>query len=154
MAAVLLVFAWKGSALQLSWPPDGGREKVVVPQPDPALLSWAEPLRPILPKMLAKDREYLSAFYDAMSFVLLRDFGRDEPIIDTSEKFVTFHAGSLRMAIDKASVGKYPGLGEAIDQVFVAAIGADARRLTQDDRTKLTAACTVLAYVLKVPGDG
>lgn len=153
MAAVLLLFAWKGSALTVSWPP-APAATVVVPKPDSVLLEWAEPMRAILPGMLAKDREYLASFYDAMTFILIRDGGRPKPIVDTTDKFVVFHAGSLQMAIDKANVGKYPGLGEAIDQTIVNAIGADVRPLSPEDRTKLTAACSVLAYVLKVGNDG
>lgn len=153
MAAVLLLFAWKGSALTVSWPP-APAATVVVPKPEPVLLEWAEPMRAILPGMLVKDREYLASFYDAMTFILIRDGGRSKPIVDTTDKFVVFHAGSLQMAIDKANVGKYPGLGEAIDQTIVNAIGADVRALSPEDRTKLTAACSVLAYVLKVGNDG
>jgi hypothetical protein len=154
VAVVLLVFAWKGSSLKIEWPPAGGGVSVVVPKPEGVILEWAEPLRPILPKMLAKDREYLSNFYDALSFVLIRDSKRPSPIVKTTGDFVVFHAGSLQMAIDKEAVGKYPGLGEAIDQTFVNALGADQRLLSADDRTKLTAACSVLAYALKVGNDG
>jgi hypothetical protein len=118
------------------------------------ILEWAEPLKPILPTMLVKDREYLASFYDALSFVLIRDAGRGTPIVKTTGDFVVFHAGSLQLAIDKGAVGKYPGLGEAIDQTFVNALGADQRALSADDRTKLTAACSVLAYALKVGNDG
>lgn len=153
MAAVLLLFAWKGANVTIPWPP-ADTPNAVVPKPDQSIMAWAEPLRVVLPKMLPADREYLSRLYDAMSFVLIRDGGRDEPIISTTDKFVVFHAGTLRLAIDKAKVGQYPGLGEAIDRTFVNAIGADARPLSPEDRTKLTAACSVLAYVFKVGGDG
>ena len=153
VAALLLVFAWKGSSLTIPWPP-APATNVVIPKPDNVLLEWVEPLKPILPKMLVKDREYLASFYDAMTFILIRDGGRSKPIVDTTDKFVVFHAGSLQMAIDKANVGKYPGLGEAIDQTIVNAIGADVRALSPEDRTKLTAACSVLAYVFKVGNDG
>jgi len=154
VAALLLVFAWKGSNLSIPWPPAGPDKPEVVPTPDGVILEWAEPLRPILPKMLAKDRAYLSSFYDALSFVLLRDAGRESPIVKTTGDFVVFHAGSLQLAIDKAAVGRYPGLGEAIDETFINALGADQRALSADDRTKLTAACSVLAYALKVGNDG
>ena len=154
VAVVLLVFAWKGSSLKIEWPPAGGGTAVTIPRPDGVILEWAEPLKPILPTMLVKDREYLANFYDALSFVLIRDAGRGTPIVKTTGDFVVFHAGSLQLAIDKGAVGKYPGLGEAIDQTFVNALGADQRALSADDRTKLTAACTVLAYALKVGNDG
>ena len=154
VAVVLLVFAWKGSSLKIEWPPAGGGTSVTIPRPDGVILEWAVPLKPILPTMLAKDREYLANFYDALSFVLIRDSKRDTPIVKTTGDFVVFHAGSLQAAIDKEAVGQYPGLGEAIDQTFVNALGADQRALSADDRTKLTAACTVLAYALKVGNDG
>ena len=153
VAAVLLFFAWKGSDLSMYWPPAPAKT-LKTPKPDAELLQWAAPLKPILPTMLVKDREYLANFYDALSFVLIRDSKRQTPIVKTTGDFVVFHAGSLQAAIDKEAVGKYPGLGEAIDQTFVNALGADQRALSADDRTKLTAACSVLAYVLKVGNDG
>lgn len=152
VAAILLVFAWKGSSVNLSWPP-APTPAVVIPKPQSVLIEWVEPLKPILPKMLVKDREYLASFYDALSFVLIRDAGRDEPIVRTTSDFVAFHAGSLQLAIDKANVGKYPGLGEAIDLSIINAIGADQRALSAEDRTKLTAACSTLAYAFKVGAD-
>jgi hypothetical protein len=152
VAAVLLVFAWQGASIDVPWPPAAGG-KNVVPTPAPELLAWAEPLKPILPKMLAKDRKYLSSLYDAMSFVLLRDRERAEPIISTTEKFIQFHSGTLAFAIDRKDVGKYDGLGAAIDQVFLAALGPESRGLTKDDQAKVTAACTTLAYVFRVGGE-
>lgn len=145
VAVVLLVFAWKGAEVKLQWPPAPQKE-VVNPAPGPELLAWAEPLRPILPKMLPADRQYLSALYDAMVYVLMRDGERDNPIVTDTEKFSAFHAGTLRLAIDKASVGKYPGLAEAIDQTFLAAAGAEVRPMDKDTRARLTAACGVLSW--------
>lgn len=149
VAALLLVFAWRGSALSIPWPP-APAVNVVIPKPEGVLLEWAAPLRPILPRMLVKDREYLASFYDAMSFVLLRDASRERPVIKTTGDFVVFHGGSLQLAVDRANVGKYPGLGEAIDLSIVNALGGDARTLNDTDRVKLTAVCSTLAYVFKV----
>lgn len=149
VAAILLVFAWKGSNISLEWPP-APTPAVVIPKPENVLIEWVQPLKAILPKMLVKDREYLASFYDALSFVLIRDAGRETPIVKTTTDFVAFHAGSLQLAIDKANVGKYPGLGEAIDLSIVNALGADVRALSDDDRVKLTAVCSTLAYVFKV----
>lgn len=149
MAALLLVFAWKGSSLTIPWPP-APATNVVIPRPENVLLEWVEPLKPILPKMLVKDREYLASFYDAMSFVLIRDAGRQKPVVKTTSDFVSFHAGSLQLAIDKANVGKYAGLGEAIDLSIVNALGGDARALSDEDRVRLTAVCSTLAYAFKV----
>lgn len=149
MAALLLVFAWKGSSLTIPWPP-APATNVVIPRPENVLLEWVEPLKPILPRMLVKDREYLASFYDAMSFVLIRDAGRQKPVVKTTSDFVSFHAGSLQLAIDKANVGKYAGLGEAIDLSIVNALGGDARALSDEDRVRLTAVCSTLAYAFKV----
>lgn len=155
VAVVILVFAWKGSIVDMPWPPPSvpGAVDKPVPTPDEALRAWAEPLRPILPKMLASDREYLANLYDAMTFVILRDGQRDAPIVSTTQKFADFHAGSLRLAIDKAKVGQYPGLDRAIDQVFVSAGGPEVKAIDADTRTKLVAACQVLSWAFAIKRD-
>ena len=145
VAAVLLVFAWKGSELTTIWPP-APLTTVDTPKPSPDLLKLAEPLKPILPRMLPKDRQYLATLYDAMAYVLIRDGEREKPIIGSSDQFAAFHAGTLKLAVDKAAVGKYPGLAEAIDNVYVNALGADVRELSVDDRRALIAACGVLSW--------
>ena len=150
--ALLLVFAWKGSELTTLWPP-APMKSIDTPKPSPELLTLAEPLRPILPRMLPKDRIYLATLYDAMAYVILRDGDRDKPIISTTEQFAAFHAGTLRLAIDKAAVGKYPGLAEAIDNVYVNALGADVRSLDPDARRRLIAACGVLSWSFGVGRD-
>lgn len=149
VAAVLLVFAWKGAALDISWPPLPYTD-ISGPAPDPQLLRWAELLKPILPKMLPADRKYLANFYDAMAYVLLKDGDRDQPIVATTDKFIVFHSNSLRLGIEKKNVGKYPGLGEAIDEVFFAAMGADPKTIDPDTRTKLVAACGVLSWTFSI----
>jgi hypothetical protein len=149
VAAVLLFFAWKGSDISMPWPP-APHESINTPQPSPELIQWAEPLRPILPKMLPKDRQYLAAFYDAMAFVLIRDQKRVPPIIGTTEQFVNFHGGSLRLAIDKANVGKYPGLAEAIDETFINACGAESQKIDEKVGSRLVAACGVLSWSLGI----
>lgn len=150
--AVLLLFAWKGSDLSLPWPP-APSASISVKVPDEPLRAWAEPLRKILPGMTPQDRLYLANFYDAMAYVLLRDSVRDEPLVGTTAQFAAFHAGSLALAIDKAKIGKYPGLAEAIDEVFVTAGGPDDAKLTGDRRTRVTAACGVLAWAFSMGRD-
>ena len=103
--------------------------------------------------MLPSDRIYLSNLYEAMSFILLRDFERDKPILGSTGDFVTFHTGSLKLAIDKASVGKYPGLAEAIDKTFVNAVGADQQKLDQALQKKLIASCAALSWTLGIGTD-
>lgn len=152
VAAVLLLFAWKGHELSLSWPPTPSAE-VKSPQPSPEVMALAAPVREYLPRMLPKDRIYLAHFYDAMAFVLLRDADRGEPIISDTDKFVAFHGSSLRLAIDKADVGKYGDLGSAIDRVFVAAAGADARKIDAELRENIVAACGALSWTFSIHGE-
>lgn len=147
VAAVLLVFAWKGSEVTFTWPQTVAVE---APKPPKELLAWAEPMRKVLPTMLPADRKYLANFYDAMATVLVRDGGRELPIIGTSAQFEAFHGGSLRLAIDKAKVGQYPGLDEAIDQTFLNACGADQQKLDKKSRDRLVSACGVLSWVLTI----
>jgi hypothetical protein len=149
VALAILLFAWKGSEINLQWPPAGIRP-VVAAKPDAALLPWVDDLKPLLPKMLPKDREYLAAFYDAMAFVLLQDGDREKPIVSDTEKFAAFHAGSLQLAIKKANVGKYPGLDSAIDSAFFKAAGAETAPISKEKRTKLAAACGVLSWAFHV----
>lgn len=152
VAAILLVFAWKGSDLSLYWPPAPYAE-IKTPQPSPELMRWAAPLRSVLPKMLPDDRKYLATFYDAMAFVLIRDGEREMPIVGSTEQFANFHAGSLRLAIDKDNVGKYPGLAEAIDETFVNANGPEVKKIDADTRARLVSACGVLAYSFGIHRD-
>lgn len=152
VAVVLLLFAWKGSELSTPWPP-APATSVDTPKPAPELLELAKPLKPILPRMLPKDRVYLASLYDALAYVILRDADREKPIVSSTEAFANFHAGTLRLAIDKAKVGQYPGLAEAIDQVFVAALGADVRELDKAGRERLIAACGVLSWSFGIGRD-
>lgn len=149
VAVALLLFSWKGAELGLEWP-QLPRTTVEAPKPAPELLAWADQLKPILPKMLPTDRAYLSSFYDAMAYIILRDGDRSTPLVTDTEKFAVLHAGSLQLAIEKAKVGKYPGLDDAIDSVFFNALGAEQKALDAPTRARLVAACGVLSWTLAV----
>lgn len=151
---VLLLFAWKGSVLDIRWPP-APAEVIDGPKPEPNLLAWAESLRGVVPRMLPADRMYLANLYDAMSFVLLRDGRRADgkPILSSTDKFRTFHIGTLQLAIDKDKVGQYPGLDDAIDEVFVLANGPEIKPIDEAGRAKLIAACQVLAWTFGIHRD-
>lgn len=148
VAIVIVWFSWKGADLSMHWTPGDRPEK-----PAAEALALGEPLRPILPKMIVKDRQYLSSLYEAMAFILTTDGQREKPIIADTAKFVQFHAATLNLAIKKENVGKYDGLGEAIDAVFLKAVGADQKALDAAARKKLIDACGVLAWAFAV-GDG
>jgi hypothetical protein len=155
VAAVLLVFAWRGGEMDMKWPQLlKPAATATVEKPSAEQLAWAADLKAILPKMLPTDRAYLSAFYDATRFVITQDGERSTPIIGDTDKFTVFHAGSLQLAIQKKNVGKYPGLDKAIDAVFFNAAGADVKAIDKDTREKLLAACNVLAYAFRVNSDG
>lgn len=152
VAVALLVFVWKGSTLEALWPP-APATSIETPRPPVEILEKAAPLKAILPRMLPKDRAYLASFYDAMCYVLLRDGKREKPIVSTTDLFTVLHAGSLQAAIDRQNVGKYPGLAEAIDETIVNIAGAEARKVDDDVRSKLIAACGTLAWTLGIKGD-
>jgi hypothetical protein len=149
VAAILVYFAWNGVRFDMEWPPKGETSQTIA-VPSESQLAWAEPLKAILPKMLAADREYLSAFYDALGFVVFQDGSRSSPAITSSDQFVQLHAGSLNLAIEKRNVGKYPGLDRAIDQVFLAACGAESVSLTKESRMTLVSACNTLAWAFRI----
>lgn len=149
VAAALLFFAWKGNTIDLPWPPvDGGREIV---KPEPETLAWVEDIP--VEKMLPKDRLYLADLYDAMGWVILRDKLRDQPVLKTNEDFARFHAGSLQLSIDRGDVGKHPGLGKAVDQVFKDCIGTEVVQLDDDEFDILIAACNALAWRFSIHGE-
>jgi hypothetical protein len=146
---VLLFFSWKGVDLDLPWQ----SHEVASPRPSEEAIGWVAGVKPIAAKMMPSDRVYLSSLYEAMAFILLRDFERDQPVIKTTDDFIAFHSGTLRLAIDKENVGKYPGLAEAIDEAFLRALGADQKAIEGEVRPRLVAACGALAWTLRVGKD-
>lgn len=149
MAVALILFAWRDAALRMPWPPQVEPKVPLAVASDEATAA-AKPVRALAAKMLPTDREYLSKFYDCMRFVIARDAKRVDPVVSTTDKFVAFHTASLQLAIDQSAVGKTPGLGDAVDLVFMETLGADPRLLTADDREKLADACAALASAFKV----
>ena len=89
----------------------------------------------------------------ALCYVLERDGERDKPLIGTTDQFARFHAGSLQLSIDKKAVGKYAGLAESVDEVFVLAAGADVQTVTDEVREKIADACRSLAWKFAVHGN-
>lgn len=152
LVAVLLFFSWKGAEINFDWPMPTLHASPV-PKPDEEHLAWAKPARELVGGMLPSDRIYLANLYEAMTFVLARDFERNEPIIAATGDFVNFHTASLRLAIEKGKVGKYPGLDAAIDQTFMSALGADQQKLDETMQKKLLAATGALSYVFQIGKD-
>lgn len=152
LVAALLFFAWKGSVLDFEWPIPSASSRSI-PKPPLEIMKFADPVRGVLPRMTHTDRLFLSNFYDAMGFILARDSQRSAPLITDTEKFAAFHGGSLQLAVDRKDVGKYDGLGAAIDQVFVNAIGPEVKQLTPELRDRLVGACALLAWTFGIPSN-
>ena len=149
---ILLVFAWRGASISVLWPAAG--TAATQPKPPSAVeAKWTSDVQRLLPRITAGDRAYLSRFYSALEFVIQRDGKSKSPVLTNTDKFATFHGGSLRLAVDRQDVGKYPGLGEAIDQAFVAANGPDVVDIDSAARENLAAACNALAWAFLVRGE-
>lgn len=93
--------------------------------------------------MSTKDARYIADIYSGIASVL--EIDKDKKISDT-DRFRTFHAGCLRMAVPAEIVGKYRGLDEFIEDTFSAELGT-SEVLTVDDSTKakLIGACKKIA---------
>ena len=93
----------------------------------------------------AEDRARIRSVYAGMKHVLQRDKGER---VSTTEKFAEVHANTLQLAIDKP--GKYPGLDDAIESVFIAAVGQTnldptvVNAITPEMQAKLITACDVI----------
>lgn len=88
------------------------------------------------------DKARVVSVYSGLKTVLQRDKAKR---INTTEKFAETHANTLQMAIENP--GKYPGLDDAIEAVFAAAV-ADANAdttvvnpVTPEIQAKLISAC-------------
>lgn len=127
MVTIVLLFIWRGDISTIIYPTQTPTlPSVVVPDSSSKAITADIKVDGILPA----DRLYYSAFYDSLGLVLANDGERDTRIVDTTEKFRRFQAGSLDLAIEKKKVGIYPGLGEAIDKAFALAVwGGDPANL-------------------------
>ena len=134
--SIVLLFLWKDHIGKMIHPEQVPAVTPATPNVGPTNKVWVADVKPA--NILPGDRLYYSAFYESLAAVLAIDGERDTPIIDTTEKFRRLHSGSLDLAIEKQKVGKYPGLGEAIDKAFaLAASGVDPSTLrTAEDVEK------------------
>lgn len=125
--AIVLVFLWKDRLGSIKYPDE-------VPSA-PEIVTPAETYKAMVADVkvdgiLPADRIYYAGFYNSLDWVVANDGKRATRVIDTTEKFRRFHAGSLDVAVDLKKVGAYPGLGEAIDKAFaLAAWGGDPSSL-------------------------
>ena len=132
LLALSLVFP-NGVTLPLPKPP---QPDVVVPSaaPDAEIVSLLQNATP-------EDKARIASVYTGLGVVLTRPKALE--LVTTTEKFAIMHGNTLDVAIDK--VGEYPGLDEAIERVFAAAVGTDdVIPMTPELATKLVNACDVI----------
>lgn len=127
VVAVVLWFVWRDRIDSLIHPTDV--PAVVAEAPDADAKAWVAGVE--VGKILPVDRDYYGRYFDGLDWIIGNDGDHDAPILDTNEKLRRFIAGSLDAAIEKKSVGKYPGLGESLDRAFaLAASNVDVSTLT------------------------
>jgi hypothetical protein len=96
-----------------------------------------EILKPATPEDLAR----INGVYSALGVVLARDSGER---VTTTEQWAELQARTLQLAID--TPGKYKGLDDAIETVFLKTVGTDdVMPNNPDTQKKLVAACEIIA---------
>lgn len=120
-------------------PPVVVPDDVISAEPDAAIVS-------ALSGASSADRGRIVGVYTGLRTVLQRDKGER---VSNTEKLAELHANTLQLAID--SVGKYPGLDVAIDNVFKTIVGTDdVVAASPDILNKLVRACeTVIVSAQK-----
>jgi hypothetical protein len=111
---------------------------VPVVQPDSKIVG-------ILANAEEADKRRIRDVYSALATIVQRDSGK---FVKTTEQWAELHARTLTMAIDK--VGKYPQLDEAIEGVFLSAVGTDdVVPANADTQKKLITACEIIILSAK-----
>ena len=113
----------------------------------------AAPVAPVVPKVTDKtlleilkpatpeDLARINGVYSALGVVLARDGGER---VTTTEQWAELQARTLQLAID--TPGKYKGLDDAIETVFLKTVGTDdVMPNNPDTQKKLVAACEIIA---------
>ena len=81
------------------------------------------------------DAAVLREFYAAMADIVVRDGKAENPVSKTVFDLRARHKNALSMAfVATALVGKYPGLGDRLDQYLLQAVGNKDLPLTPDLR--------------------
>lgn len=135
-AVVLLAFLFPNGVSLPSPAPGPAPVPPVVPEPvltDDALVT-------LLANADAGDKNRIVGVYTGLHTVMARDNGVS---IKNTEKFSLLHARTLKLAID--TPGKYPGLDEAIEGVFLKALGTDdVVPMTPEMLAKVLTACDII----------
>lgn len=148
--AAILAFAWRGEIGLKVWPPKDDPAAVDKSRPDDEALGWAAGIN--VANMTPADRLYSADFYRAVGFILAND--SKQRVIKSTQEFSVFHAGSLNLAIDRGSVGRYPGLGASIDRAFFAAAGdTDDKPLDPATAEKFVRCSNAIAWRFSIHAD-
>lgn len=104
----------------------GVQKKVVVPAVNPA---------GVLAGVSAADAALIRDFYAAMADIVVRDGEAKPPVCKTVFDLRNRHRNALSLAfVATALVGKYPGLGDRLDQYLLGAVGDKDVALTPELR--------------------
>lgn len=124
-------------------------EGVKLPAPAPAPAPTPAPVAPpvvddaivaLLANADRADKNRIVSVYEGLRTVASRDQGTR---IKTTEKLAAVHAATLQLAID--TPGKYPGLDEAIENLFQTTLGTDDElSMTPDTLAKVLSFCDVM----------
>jgi hypothetical protein len=111
------------------------------PAPPPAPKVTDKTLLEILKPATPEDLARINGVYSALGVVLARDSGER---VTTTEQWAELQARTLQLAID--TPGKYKGLDDAIETVFLKTVGTDdVMPNNPDTQKKLVAACEIIA---------
>jgi len=139
---ILLWLAAGLLAVSLLFP--NGFDGVKLPEADPTPVTVKVTDPTIVQKLATAtpaELERINGVYSGLITVLRRDKGN---VVKTTEQWETLAARTLRLAIDEP--GKYPGLDEAIEAVFVKTVGTtDVLPSNPDTLAKLITACEIVA---------
>jgi hypothetical protein len=113
--------------------------------PEPVVVVPEGPTDATIVKLLTgaapEDKARIVGVYSGLLNVLQRPKATE--LLTTTEKWALTQENTLKLAIDEP--GKYPGLDEAIEGVFAAAVGTDdVVAVTPEIMKKLMEACTVV----------
>jgi len=99
----------------------------------------------VLAGVAAADAAILRQFHEAMADIVVRDGKAKEPVAKTVFDLRARYKHALSMAFENtAMVGKYPGLGQRLDEYLLAAVGNKDLPLTPELRQSASQAFSAI----------
>lgn len=146
LAAALIAYALLGGSA-LKWPTTTQTQSVQ--EPDANMKAQVQEVVQVVRTMNPVDRLWLMGIYSNAARVVRADGEEKEPVISSTESLRSLHVAVLKCVwktLAEASPGKYPGLREAIEGVFVKEIGDVQRAMTPDLREKAAKMLDAIAW--------